>query len=79
MTMTDQFILLQLQQMPDNLKQEVLDFIGYLSVKHKLPAPPPRQEKRFSKYRGSLKTGLSLDEIDAQLQQLRGEWERPIS
>jgi len=26
--MTDQFILLQLQQMPDNLKHEVLDFIS---------------------------------------------------
>ena len=44
-----------------------------------LTTPMPRQEKRFSKYRGSLQTGLSLDEIDAQLQQLRGEWERPIS
>ena len=78
--MTDQ-ILLQLQRMPDNLQKEVLDFIGYLLAKYQLPAnePKPRRKKHFGKYRGSLKTGLSIEEIDAQLQQLRNEWERPIS
>lgn len=34
---------------------------------------------KFSKYRGILKTGLSIEEIDAQLKALREEWERPIS
>ena len=32
--MTDQLILRQLKMMPDNLKQEVADFIGYLLQKH---------------------------------------------
>ena len=78
--MTDQLILLQLKEMPDNLKQEVLDFIGYLSAKHKLSSnQPPRKKKHFGKYRGSLKTGLSLEQMDVQLQQMRDEWERPIS
>jgi Protein of unknown function (DUF2281) len=32
--MTDQIVLRQFQQLPDSLKQEVLDFIGYLWSKH---------------------------------------------
>ncbi len=78
--MTDQQVLMQLQQLPDNLKQEVLDFIGYLLAKHKnaAPVPPQPEKKRFSKYRGSLKSGLSVEEIDAQLTKLREEWERSI-
>jgi len=79
--MKEQQVLLQLQQLPDNLKQEVLDFIGYLFEKHNLvPSKPKRNKKKyFGKYRGSLKSGLSMHEIDAQLTQLRNEWERPIS
>ena len=79
--MTDQLILNQLQQLPDSLRQEVVDFIGYLLKKHNLPATQPngKPEKRFGKYRGCLNTGLTIQEIDAQLIQLRNEWERPIS
>jgi hypothetical protein len=78
--MTDQQVLMQLQQLPDNLKQEVSDFIGYLLAKYKKVAatPQPPEQKRFSKYRGSLKSGLSVEEIDAQLTKLREEWERSI-
>ena len=36
--MTEQLVLLQLQQLPENLKKEVLDFIGYLFSKHQLAA-----------------------------------------
>ncbi len=45
------------------------------------PANPavPRKKGKFSKYRGILKTGLTVEEIDTQLRQLRDEWERPIS
>ena len=66
--MSEQLIFLQLKQLPDNLKKEVLDFIGQLLAKHKLavPEPKPSRKKRFGKYRGSLKTGLSIQEIDAQ-------------
>jgi len=38
----------------------------------------PRKKGKFKKYRGILKTGLSIEEIDAQLKALRDEWERPI-
>lgn len=77
--MNEQKILLQLQKLPDELKQEVLDFIGYLLSKYKsaAPASKPRGKKHFGKYRGSLKSGLSPQEIDSQLTQLRNEWERP--
>ncbi len=79
--MSEKLILLQLQQLPDNLKKEVMDFIGYLLAKYQAatPAPKPAKKKRFGKYRGCLKTGLSIQEIDAQLIQLRNEWNRPIS
>ena len=73
--MSEQLIYLQLQQLPDSLKQEVIDFIGYLLKKHNLPATQPngKPKKRFGKYRGCLKTGLTIQEIDAQLLQLRNE------
>lgn len=32
--MTEHLVFRQLQQLPDSLKQEVLDFIGYLLQKH---------------------------------------------
>jgi hypothetical protein len=38
----------------------------------------PKAKKNMSKYRGVLKTGLSREAIDKQLQTLRDEWERPI-
>ncbi len=71
--MTDQQVLMQLQQLPDNLKQEVLDFIGYLLAKHKkaAPVPPKPEKKRFSKYRGSLKSELSVEEIEETLRMIR--------
>lgn len=34
--MTDQLVLLQLKQLPEELKKEVLDFIGYLFSKYQL-------------------------------------------
>jgi len=79
--MSERLIYLQLKQLPDNLKQEVLEFIGKLLKKHQSAAnqPKPKQHKRFGKYRGCMQTGLTIREIDEQLLQLRNEWERPIS
>lgn len=36
------------------------------------------EEKKvdYSKYYGALKSGLSVDEIDKQLRELRSEWDR---
>jgi Protein of unknown function (DUF2281) len=78
--MSEQLIYLQLKQLPDSLKQEVMAFIAQL-LKHYESATKqaaPKRKKRFGKYRGCLQTGLSMQEIDAQLLQLRNEWERPI-
>ncbi len=79
--MSEQLIYLQLQQLPDNLKQEVMVFIAQLLKKYESAStqPKPNRKKHFGKYRGCLQTGLSVQEIDAQLLQLRSEWERPIS
>lgn len=32
---------------------------------------------KFRRYYGILKSGLTIDEIDAQLNKIREEWERP--
>ena len=45
----------------------------------KTSASPPataRKKGKFDKYYGILKTGLTIEEIDAQLKLLRDEWER---
>ena len=64
--MTDQLILYQLQQLPESLKLEVADFIGYLLKKHSLPATKPigKPKKASRKNGGSLKAGLANEEID---------------
>lgn len=74
--MTEQVILAQLKQMPEGVRQEVLNFIGYLSLKYNLPAAQQVSvpKKHFGQYRGVLKTGLSVPEIEQQLKQLRDEW-----
>lgn len=34
--------------------------------------------KNLSQYRGRIKTGLTISEIDQQLKDIRNEWERDI-
>jgi len=41
MIMTEQLILQQLKKMPEHLKREVLDFVGFLVEKHQRPIPQP--------------------------------------
>lgn len=66
---TEQLVLAQLRQMPEGVRQEVLNFIGYLSLKYNVPVvqPTPIPKKHFGRYRGVLKTGLSVQEIEQQL------------
>lgn len=65
--MSEQLLYLQFQSLPDELKKEVMDFVGYLMNKYQLDAPKPQPKGGFGKYRGILKSGLTMDEIDAQL------------
>ena len=46
-----------------------------------LQAGAAQAKKRMdlSTLRGSINTGLTVEEIDAQLQKIRDEWERDIS
>ncbi|MDX2247586.1 MAG: DUF2281 domain-containing protein [Bacteroidia bacterium] len=76
--MTDRLILQQLKQMPANLQQEVLDYMEYLMAKYKVKPILSSPKSTFGRYRGSLNSGLTVEEIDTQLKQLRDEWERPI-
>lgn len=64
-------------QLPEGFENADVEII-VLKVFPPSPAVP-RKKGKFSKYRGILKTGLTVEEIDAQLRQLRDEWERPIS
>lgn len=41
--------------------------------------PGQKPKKDFSKYWGSIQTGLSMDEIDHKIQQMRSEWDRDFS
>ena len=38
-----------------------------------------KPKKDFSKYWGSIHTGLTVDKIDDKLRQMRNEWERDFS
>ncbi len=62
----DQLLLFQIQQMPDNLKQEVLAFIGQLFRSHNLAEipPTPRRQKRrprFGSAKGKYRMAADFD------------------
>lgn len=58
-------------QLPEGFENTNVEIIV---LKESLVKPEsPRKKGRFSKYRGILRTGLTIEEIDAQLKQLRDE------
>jgi Protein of unknown function (DUF2281) len=59
--MSDQIIFSQLQQLPEALKKEVMDFIGYLLEKHKVSARPNKAPKPNGKVK-ELKAKKELEE-----------------
>lgn len=38
-----------------------------------------KAKKDFSKYWGSIQTGLTVEDIDSKLNEIRGEWDRDFS
>lgn len=48
-------------------------------TKSDTPVSEQKPRKDFSKYWGSIRTGLTVDEIDDKLHQTRSEWERDFS
>ena len=58
--MSDQDILFQLKQLPENLQQEVLDFIGYLLMKHNLDTAH-RSKPTFGSAKGKYKIAEDFD------------------
>ena len=63
----DQLILVQLQQMPDALKKEVLDFIGFLFEKHQLNGPKPKKNKPKSAFSSGLKNSQNGKELPSEI------------
>lgn len=59
--MTEQIVLSQFQQLPDNLKQEVLDFIGYLWSKHSAKKPQ-KNRPQFGSAKGKYQISADFDE-----------------
>ena len=61
--MTEQIVLRQLQQLPEEMKQEALDFIGYLWAKYN-----KQKEKKNLPQIGSAKGKYVMsDDFDAPL------------
>lgn len=56
----DQLIAFQLQQLPDALKKEVLDFIGALFSKHNLK-PTKKNKPQFGSAKGKYKMSEDFD------------------
>jgi hypothetical protein len=63
-------------QMPQDFENAVVEIIVLKTSTTSIFKPG--KKGKFDKYIGILKTGLSIEEIDAQLKTLREEWERPI-
>jgi hypothetical protein len=63
-------------QLPEGFENTDVEIIVLKSS----PARNGKSSKKgkFDKYFGILKSGLSIEEIDAQLKLLRDEWDRPI-
>jgi Protein of unknown function (DUF2281) len=77
--MTEQLILQQLNQMPENLRQEVVDFMGYLIMKYKLTNKEPKMatpkmanilptERVFGRAKGRY---IIADDFDAPLEDFK--------
>lgn len=58
--MTEQLVLRQFQQLPDNLKQEVLDFIGYLWSKYNTQKTK-KNRPQFGSAKGKYKMSADFD------------------
>ncbi len=65
--MTDKIIIHQLQVLPENLKQEVLDFIGYLLMKH-APKQPKKPTPKFGSAKGKY---ILASDFDAPLEDFK--------
>jgi uncharacterized protein with von Willebrand factor type A (vWA) domain len=55
---------------------EMIDKFKILKHSFSKAQKDEKEVSRFDKFYGSTKTGLSIDEIDEQLNILRKEWER---
>jgi hypothetical protein len=56
-----------------------LENLSILRLKKDKDGELKKTKIKISQLRGTLKTGLTVDEIDTQLKTIRNEWERDFS
>jgi hypothetical protein len=66
--MTDQLIIHQLQMMPENLKQEVLDFMGYLLSKHQTAISSQKEMPKIPVFGSAKGKYVLAPDFDAPLE-----------
>jgi hypothetical protein len=63
--MKDEILLKQISMLPDALKKEVLDFVGYLLFKYQQkPLEKPKKKPKFGSAKGMY---IIADDFDAPL------------
>ncbi|MCF8246169.1 MAG: DUF2281 domain-containing protein [Saprospiraceae bacterium] len=73
--MSDQIIFTQLQQLPDALKKEVMDFIGFLLEKHRASSQPtgtPKQPKKGKATNTELEEAIKIVQAGCDMSSFGG-------
>ncbi len=61
--MAENTLLYEIEQLPDTLKQDALNYIFYLKKEYLLPIKPKKNEKRiFGRVKGKYKLAPDFDE-----------------
>lgn len=63
--------------LPDHYNNKQVELI--ILPAEDVPSQVEEKKVDYEKYYGSLKSGLTIEEIDEQIKALRSEWERDIS
>ena len=63
--------------LPDHYNNKQVELI--ILPAEDMPSQVEEKKVDYEKYYGSLKSGLTIEEIDEQIKALRSEWERDIS
>ena len=59
--MSEQVLISELNQLPKNIRQEALDFIGYLVSKYKVANKKERKKPKFGSAKGKYKMSADFD------------------
>ncbi len=68
--MSEQIFLQQFAQMPENLRQEVVDFTEYLMMKYKVAEKTPKKVAKFGSAKGKYILSPDFDEPTDNLKKI---------